>query len=66
MLFLIRLVFFCLETVVVPNQKPSVYYHRKFPRVPTVDECYEADAVCMFEANEQFKRDMYVLLLCIC
>ncbi|GFQ83863.1 NADH dehydrogenase 1 beta subcomplex subunit 10, partial [Trichonephila clavata] len=48
------------ETVVVPNQKQYPYYHRVYQRAPTVDECYENDAVCMYEANEQFKRDMSV------
>ncbi|XP_054711330.1 NADH dehydrogenase [ubiquinone] 1 beta subcomplex subunit 10-like [Uloborus diversus] len=48
------------ETVVLPNRKHYPYYHRKFNRVPTFDECYEDDAVCIYEANEQFKRDMQV------
>ncbi|KAF8792322.1 Beta-scruin like protein [Argiope bruennichi] len=48
------------ETVVLPNQKQYPYYHRVYPRVPTIDECYEKDAPCMYEANEQFKRDMKV------
>ncbi|CAL1280664.1 unnamed protein product [Larinioides sclopetarius] len=48
------------ETVVLPNQKQYPYYHRVYPRVPTIDECYEKDAPCMYEANEQFKRDMKI------
>lgn len=35
-------------------------YHRRYQRVPTIDECYTDDAVCRFEANEQFKRDRQV------
>lgn len=31
------------------------------PRVPTIDQCYEDDVVCDFEANSQFKRDRLVL-----
>ena len=45
------------ETVVVPNQKQYPYYHRIYNRVPNIDECYEGDPVCMWEANEQYKRD---------
>ncbi|KAJ8318007.1 hypothetical protein KUTeg_003098 [Tegillarca granosa] len=37
-----------------------VYYHRRFRRVPTIDQCYEGELVCQFEANEQFKRDKQV------
>ncbi|XP_056643209.1 NADH dehydrogenase [ubiquinone] 1 beta subcomplex subunit 10 [Diorhabda sublineata] len=48
------------ETVVEPNQKHSVWYHQKFRRVPTIDECYTDDAVCIAEANLQFKRDKLV------
>jgi NADH dehydrogenase (ubiquinone) 1 beta subcomplex subunit 10 len=28
--------------------------------VPTIDECYVDDQVCMFEANQQWKRDKLV------
>ncbi|KFM56669.1 NADH dehydrogenase [ubiquinone] 1 beta subcomplex subunit 10, partial [Stegodyphus mimosarum] len=48
------------ETIVLPNQKQYPYYHRKYPRVPTIDECYEGDVLCMYEAQVQFKRDRAV------
>nr|CAG4642233.1 EOG090X0LTN [Eurycercus lamellatus] len=48
------------ETVVVPNRPEHVYYHQKFRRVPTIDECYTDDAVCRFEAQAQFNRDKIV------
>ncbi|XP_057371345.1 NADH dehydrogenase [ubiquinone] 1 beta subcomplex subunit 10-like [Daphnia carinata] len=48
------------ETVVVPNRPDHVYYHQKFRRVPTIDECYTDDMVCRFEAQQQFNRDKLV------
>ncbi len=50
------------EKIVVPaNEKNKhYYYHRRFRRVPTIDECYTDDEMCIFEANEQFKRDKAV------
>lgn len=48
------------EKIVLPLRSkngPQVYYHRKFARVPTIDECEEGDLGCYFEANEQYKRD---------
>jgi len=49
------------ETVVEPNQGPEYpYYHRRFRRVPTVDECYLHDYVCQTEANDQYQRDKMV------
>ncbi|KAJ6216917.1 hypothetical protein RDWZM_008074 [Blomia tropicalis] len=39
---------------------PYPYYHRKFNRVPTIDECYTDDMGCLYEANEQYKRDRKV------
>nr|CAG4646744.1 EOG090X0LTN [Macrothrix elegans] len=48
------------ESVVVPNRPDYVYYHQKFRRVPTIDECYTDDLVCKFEAQQQFNRDKIV------
>lgn len=45
------------EKVVQPNQQSYPWYHQKFRRVPTIDECYTDDVVCQFEANFQYKRD---------
>jgi len=46
-----------LEKLVVPNQKKYPWYHQKYRRVPTIDECYSDDVTCYFEANCQFQRD---------
>uniref|UniRef100_A0A1L8E0K2 NADH dehydrogenase [ubiquinone] 1 beta subcomplex subunit 10 n=2 Tax=Nyssomyia neivai TaxID=330878 RepID=A0A1L8E0K2_9DIPT len=48
------------DTIVKPNQKSYSWYHQKFRRVPTIDQCYTEDAVCQFEADGQFKRDRQV------
>ena len=48
------------EKIVLPNNKKVVYYHQKFHRVPTIDECYDDDIVCQAEAHEQYKRDRRV------
>ncbi|KAI1291725.1 NADH dehydrogenase [ubiquinone] 1 beta subcomplex subunit 10 [Halotydeus destructor] len=48
------------ERIVEPNRKPQPYYHQKYRRVPTIDECYTDDVACMFEADQQFKRDRKV------
>jgi len=42
---------------VEPNQQDYPYYHRRYRRVPTIDECYTHDYVCQFEADEQMVRD---------
>ncbi|CAD6998391.1 unnamed protein product [Ceratitis capitata] len=34
------------ETIVEPNQKKQAWYHQRFQRVPTIDQCYTDDAVC--------------------
>jgi len=45
------------EKVVEPNQKQYPWYHRQFRRVPEIDQCYTDDASCIYEADQQFKRD---------
>lgn len=52
--------FHSIEKVVEPNRKQYPWYHEKFRRVPTIDQCYTDDQVCMFEAQAQFKRDKAV------
>ncbi|XP_055711259.1 NADH dehydrogenase [ubiquinone] 1 beta subcomplex subunit 10 [Phlebotomus papatasi] len=48
------------DAIVKPNQKNYSWYHQKFRRVPTIDQCYTDDVVCQFEADQQFKRDRLV------
>ncbi|GAB6032646.1 hypothetical protein CHUAL_011524 [Chamberlinius hualienensis] len=48
------------ETIVLPNRKSYPYYHRKFNRVPDIDQCYEDEMACVQEAQAQFKRDKKV------
>uniref|UniRef100_A0A481SX51 NADH dehydrogenase [ubiquinone] 1 beta subcomplex subunit 10 n=1 Tax=Encarsia formosa TaxID=32400 RepID=A0A481SX51_ENCFO len=48
---------FFREKIVEPNHQHYPYYHQKFRRVPTIDECYTDDAVCKYEAQDQFRRD---------
>ncbi|XP_069125252.1 NADH dehydrogenase [ubiquinone] 1 beta subcomplex subunit 10-like isoform X2 [Argopecten irradians] len=42
------------------EKKTVPYYHRRFERVPTIDQCYTDDELCRWEANQQFKRDRQV------
>ncbi|XP_043485011.1 NADH dehydrogenase [ubiquinone] 1 beta subcomplex subunit 10 [Leptopilina heterotoma] len=51
---------FFREKIVEPNQQKYPWYHQKYRRVPTVDQCYTDDRVCIFEADEQFRRDRLV------
>jgi len=49
------------ESVLEPRRtNPPAYYHQKFRRVPTIDECYIDDLVCHHEANDQYQRDRKV------
>ena len=48
------------EKIVEPMQsrnKGIKYYHRRYPRVKTIDQCEVGDPVCVYEAQEQYKRD---------
>lgn len=42
------------------RKNDEVWYHKRFRRVPTVDECYTSDVICVQEANEQLRRDRKV------
>jgi NADH dehydrogenase (ubiquinone) 1 beta subcomplex subunit 10 len=53
-------VYILLEKVVEPNRQQYPWYHQQFRRVPTIDECYTDDMVCIYEADQQFKRDKLV------
>lgn len=48
-----------LEKFVLPfrQKERPVYYHRRFERVPTIDQCEIDDPLCRYEANVQFQRD---------
>ncbi|XP_073997622.1 NADH dehydrogenase (ubiquinone) PDSW subunit [Rhodnius prolixus] len=48
------------KTIVEPNRQNYPWYHQKFRRVPTIDQCFTDDPICKFEANQQFKRDKAV------
>uniref|UniRef100_A0A1S6GL21 NADH dehydrogenase [ubiquinone] 1 beta subcomplex subunit 10 n=1 Tax=Pseudodiaptomus poplesia TaxID=213370 RepID=A0A1S6GL21_9MAXI len=49
------------KNVVEPNRgETQAWYHRRYRRVPTIDECYVDDVVCREEANVQFQRDWRV------
>ena len=50
---------FVPEKVVEPMQSKNntKYYHRRYPRVKTIDQCEIGDPVCVYEAQEQYKRD---------
>ncbi|CAG5128670.1 unnamed protein product [Candidula unifasciata] len=53
---------FFREKVVLPLQTRNneKFYHRRFSRVPTVDNCDFEDPVCVYEADEQYFRDKLV------
>ncbi|CAH8644431.1 unnamed protein product [Dicrocoelium dendriticum] len=49
-----------LDQVVERLRKPYPYYHRRYNRVPTIEQCRTDDFVCFYEANEQYQRDRAV------
>ncbi|CAF1002501.1 unnamed protein product [Brachionus calyciflorus] len=51
---------FFREKFVDKVRKDYPYYHRNYPRVPSIDECAYGDHVCFYEANEQYLRDRKV------
>jgi len=50
------------ENVVQPIQtrRGNKFYHRKYNRVPTIDQCAVDDNVCIYEADVQLDRDRRV------
>jgi len=48
------------ETIVKPNQKDYPWYHQQFRRVRDIDDCFTDEHDCIYEANQQFKRDRQV------
>ena len=50
------------EKIVDPlHDKNAIpYYHRRFNRVPEIDECGVLDQACYYEANEQYRLDKLV------
>ncbi|CAL8088234.1 unnamed protein product [Calicophoron daubneyi] len=51
---------FFREQVVERVRTPYPYYHERYQRVPTIEQCRLDDSVCLEEANAQFKRDRLV------
>lgn len=47
-------------TAPIREKNKQVYYHRKFKRVTPIEDCEEDDALCLFEADQQFIRDKAV------
>merc|ERR1719323_545307 len=43
------------------QKEVAPWYHRRFQRVPTIDECHMDDIPCRTEANLQYFRDRGVV-----
>ncbi|KAK4468254.1 hypothetical protein MN116_008409 [Schistosoma mekongi] len=48
------------EHVVDKVRTPYPYYHKRYNRVPTIDQCLTDDLVCLEEADQQYRRDRLV------
>lgn len=48
------------EKIVTPNQTKYPWYHERLRRVPTIDQCYLDDQLCIYEADMQYRRDKNV------
>jgi len=44
----------------IEGRNKVYFYHRRYRRVPTIDECSVDDALCRYEADEQMRRDKKV------
>ncbi|XKL67226.1 hypothetical protein PGB90_010646 [Kerria lacca] len=53
-------IFFPIIEYIDKNKKPYYWYHRKYNRVPTIDQCWDHDSICRYEADVQLKRDKRV------
>uniref|UniRef100_A0A0K0G1K4 NADH dehydrogenase [ubiquinone] 1 beta subcomplex subunit 10 n=1 Tax=Strongyloides venezuelensis TaxID=75913 RepID=A0A0K0G1K4_STRVS len=53
---------FVRENIVEPlhDKYKKPYYHRRFNRVPEIDQCGVNDMACFYEANEQYRLDKLV------
>jgi len=58
--FFTRPVVWFRETIVEPNRKEYAWYHQRFPRVRDIDDCYTDEVDCIYEADQQYKRDKAV------
>ena len=59
-----------LEKTRIPESERS-FYHRRYRRVPTIDECYFSDTACKYVKNVKFmvlfiNRYITIYDICIC
>ena len=59
-----------LEKARIPESERS-FYHRRYRRVPTIDECYFSDTACKYVKNVKFmvlfiNRYITIHDICIC
>jgi len=44
----------------IKSRNHVYFYHRRYRRVPTIDQCSVDDVLCRYEADEQMRRDKKV------